>query len=594
MLFSNRLRIGLSLGYRQYGMNFNAFETAPIATADGGTTTALFSHALTTTFTGLSLEPYLRFEPLAGLGVNVGFPISGVVKTNYTQTVQITDPDSLTFVDGSRTQVTGDGVIEASSVIVPGIGLRTDYMIALNSNKSISLTPTLGFLYQLGSWSSQSSLQSFSFEFGIGVRVAPLKDEAYERRVRDTTFTRDTVVMLSADVSVPTTELVSSEVEEFADADTIRVIVHQRYHRVLPRPPAVLRASIALAFETEKGNLSPEARLRVDKIHRTRVVPILPVVIFDGTSAVIPYRYVKLTKDEARRWNERRTFADSKVHWQYHILNIVGSRLRDSATTKMEFICFDDGTNEGRKITEARLKSVKDYICNIFNINPARVQTESRKGQAAQQPWVFLHDSTRRLLQPVTVSDTTSETTLPRVRIEPEVVSGAGVRSWDVTMVQHDTVLRRMSGKGDVPATLVWDMNADVAADDVLGYPLSVILTVEDRDGARTQSDPSQITLLGPTATEMPNITGRRLVVLRWIGADYFHTPDAELFGLDPVFTRIDVYPSVSRHDDFFVVNAPVIVHPLQAGAWFRNGLVSPELDLFQHAEVYTNEKRRP
>lgn len=594
MLFANRLRIGLSLGYRQYGMDFSASESAPIATADGGITTALFSHSLSTTFTGLSLEPYLRFEPIARLGLSVGFPVSGVVKTDYTQTVQITDPDSLTFVDGSKSQLTGNGVIETSSVIVPGVGLKADYMISLNTNNSIYLTPSVGMLYQLGSWSSESSLRSFSFEFGIGVRVEPLKEEVYDLRVRDTTYTRDTVVLLSAEVSVPTTELVNIEVEEFADRDTIRVIVHQRYHLVLPRPPEVLRASIALAFETENGSLSPEARLRLDKIHRTRIVPILPVVIFDKASELIPDRYVKLTEVEARHWNERRVFADSKVHWQYHLLNIVGSRMRDSASTALNLICFDDGTDSGRATSGARLNTIKEYICNIFNIDRTRVRTENRRGQAAQQPWVFLQDTTRRLLQPVTVSDTTNEMTLPRVRIEPEVVSGAGVRSWEVEMVQHDSVVRTMSGKGEIPAGLVWDMNLDVDEDDVFSYPLSVIMKVEDRDGARTQSAPSQITLLGPTATEMPDITGQRNVVLRWIGADYLHTPDIELFGLNPVFTRIDVYPSFSRHDDFFVVNAPAVVHPIGANAWFRDALLFPERELYQHAEVYTYEKRRP
>jgi hypothetical protein len=75
--------------------------------------------------------------------------------------------------------------------------------------------------------------------------------------------------------------------------------------------------------------------------------------------------------------------------------------------------------------------------------------------------------------------------------------------------------------------------------------------------------------------------------VLRWIGPDYLHTPDLELFGLNPRFDHIYVYPSATRREDFFVCDAPATVMPVGAPAWFRDGLQDPERVLFDHAEVY-------
>ena len=111
-----------------------------------------------------------------------------------------------------------------------------------------------------------------------------------------------------------------------------------------------------------------------------------------------------------------------------------------------------------------------------------------------------------------------------------------------------------------------------------------------DGEGAIAHSRPGRIKLQAPRITSENGVDVRRDVVMRWIGADYLHTPDIELFGLDPKFDRIDVYPSRARREDFFYVNAPAVVYPVGEPAWFREDLYAPERELFDHAEIYIRE----
>ncbi len=578
-------RFGGLVRWANFNMSYTGTEQTLIATPGGGTREATLQHDLNVAINAIAMEPYVRVSATNNLAVAFSVPIWFPFTTDYMQTMRFIDPPGLSFVDGSIEQITGEGALPNVNPVVFGLNAQAEGHWPVTDDKTVWLGGVVGIGMQLGSWQTNIPLRTVNPHLSMDVRYKPWITPHIIRR--DTTYVRDTVVILSSRVTADSTELVSSVVEEFATADSVRVLITQQYRTYMPKPPAILTASLKLAFEGGDGTVSAEARVAVRTVERKRVVPILPIVVFDEEQVQIPSRYVSLSADIARHWHPSKALT-GKDHWQYHVLNVVGWRLQNNRKTQLSLIVYDDGTPAGTDVAKARAEAVRDYLASTFGVQNTRLTIELRNGQRSQQPWVFLADSTRKLLQPIEATDTITETQLPRMRITPDVVSEAGVRSWKVNMTlpRSDTV-HRIQGQGAVPATLVWDMNESLQPDDVFGAPVQVALAVQDVEGLMAYSIPATVSVLGAAATAAPPPLVRRLYVLRWIGADYLHTPDIELFGLSPSFDHIHVYPSAARREDFFVCDAPTTVHPVNSQAWFREGLVEPELSLFGHAEVY-------
>ena len=594
------LRFGGRIGLQWYGLDYQADERLPIATEGGGTYLATLDHQLGLTFMTVVVEPYVRYQLADWLAVEGGLPFQITMGSDHLQTMRFADPPNLPFLDGSTVITTGQGTIPGLSSLVPSISLCAEGMIPMNRIGSMHLVPRIGASMPITAWETEAGLRTIGFSGGIGLRyrlgeIEP--DPQYDDKGRylDTTVVRDTVVILSGRVVRDTVALVTTNVERYPNGDTVNVLVTQRYQRLIPRPPAVLKSAVKVVFEMENGQVIDEARLEVSTVERTRTVPILPVVVFNEGESSLPDRYRQLGPGDARRWNETSALRQTLVHWQYHVLNIIGSRMQRERSTVITLISYDDGTADGAILNARRTAVLKDYLTTTFQVPASRVRIDNRRGQASQQPWVFLADESRQLLGPVTAVDTVVDLRLPRVRITPDVVTEVGLRSWEVTMTQGNDTVAVRRGDGDVPATLIWDMNEDlVPVQSVQGPPIRVTLTVMDKEGTVERSEAGRIVVKDEGGGALSGINAKRTEVLRWIGADYFHTPDVELFGLSPQFDRIDVYPSASRREDFFVVNAPATVHPIGEMAWFRVGLHPAERPLFDHAEVYIKSERRP
>ena len=594
------LRFGGRVGMQWYQLDYGATERVPIATEDGGTYPATLGHELDLSFGALFIEPYAQYQVYNWLAVDAGLPFQIPLGSDYTQTMQFTDPPGLPFLDGSTVITTGAGAVPGLSALVPSLSLGAEGAVPINARGSLMLMPRAGMTIPITAWETESGIRTIAFSLSIGVRFLLREWPDDPRvdamgRVLDTTVVRDTVVILSSKVTTDSVFLASTSTEEYPNGDTVNVLLRRRYQKLIPKPPSVLKASVALAFELEDGTLIDEARLTVRTVERTRTVPILPVVVFDESGTSIPGRYRQLSEEQARVWTSPAALREQGVHWQYHVLNIIGERLRTSQGSRIDLISYDDGTEQGAALNAQRTASVQEYLTKTFGIAKSRVGIDNRRGQASQQPWVFIADESRAVLAPITATDTILESRLPRVRIRPDVVSETRLRSWVIAMSKGADTLTQRRGEGGAPGRMIWDMNDDISPEATMqGAPVLVTLTVVDREGSVKRSEPGRVVVKGASNESRPDVSAARTEVLRWIGPDYLHTSDLELFGLAPEFDRIDVYPSASRREDFFVVQAPATVHPVGAAAWFRQGLHPAELRLFDHAEVYTKRERRP
>lgn len=582
----SRWRLGADVGLNWYALGYKATEQTVISTPSGTVRNATISHSLSMKLSTISLRPYGRWLLSPSFAFEFGLPLQVLAATDYLQTMRFADPPNLTFVDGSLEKETGSGNVPGSSSIAVGIDAGIEWIVPVT--EQIDLTSHLTISTNLSSWHTSAPIRSINITPQVGIRFNPWA--ARPSMVMDTTYARDTVRILSGRVLADSTELLLRKVDQRKTADTTYTLITESYRTYIPKPPAVLHASLKLLFEGADGKLQPEATMNVKTVKRTRIVPVLPLVIFDEASAAIPSRYVTLTASEAKRFTVNMALTQG-IHWQYHVLNIAGARLRANRGMSADLIAYDDGTTEGKTLARERATNVKQYLVSTFGLADRQLVIDVRNGQRSQQPWVFVVDTLRRVLAPIQATDTVTETRLPKVRITPEVVSEAGIRSWRIAITQAGTLVSTNQGNGLVPATLIWDMNEDLEPAQAFARPIDVLLSVTDTEGSKAQSMPGVITLQETAATNTTAMQ-ERTEVLRWIGADYLHTPDVDLFGTTPQFDRVDVYPSSSRRADFFVVQVPATMHTVGAKAWFRDGLQQPEAELFEHAELYVKDLR--
>ncbi|MBP7094442.1 MAG: hypothetical protein KBB72_10385, partial [Candidatus Kapabacteria bacterium] len=108
-------------------------------------------------------------------------------------------------------------------------------------------------------------------------------------------------------------------------------------------------------------------------------------------------------------------------------------------------------------------------------------------------------------------------------------------------------------------------------------------------------SEPGRVVVRSQSVTDATGVPSPRVEVLRVLPPDFLATPDRELFNGAPEFTTIEFYPAaVSDDAEYLQSSAPVIRKAVNADVWFRRGLMAPEKDFYQRAELYIKAERRP
>lgn len=278
-----------------------------------------------------------------------------------------------------------------------------------------------------------------------------------------------------------------------------------------------------------------------------------------------------LKQRAAQRWTEQQLVQDTGVHWQYHVLNVVGSRMRRATASTVEVIAYADGTPTGLDLARVRAEAVQQYLAVVFRIPLLRLPLVVNTDAAVTAPWVYLRDRTAAVSAPISMQDTITESQLPQVRIVPEIVSEAGLASWSVQLVHRGRTLRTFRDSTPRPYTLSWDMREDITMDAVLQAPIVVEVAAVDAEGTSMRGEPGRISLQGNAVTDASARLGFREEVLIVQSLDNLRTPDADMLPVPGKFRKI--------------------IAPREGG-WFRQGLVEPELSLYRSTALYINEER--
>ena len=147
-----------------------------------------------------------------------------------------------------------------------------------------------------------------------------------------------------------------------------------------PKPiPAVVVAEPDVKFTVNSpANIPAKRRVR-------ETFPILNYVFFDIGSNKISDRYILLTEDQVKDFNEDRLEVHTPKHLSgrsdremvvyYNVLNILGDRMNTHPNTKVQLSGATlEGSVDGKEMAEA----VKSYLVSVFGINPERITTDGQ------------------------------------------------------------------------------------------------------------------------------------------------------------------------------------------------------------------------
>lgn len=580
--------IGGGFAYRPATLSYTASELAPIALPGGGLYTATLRHDIRAEISSIALAPHVRCRVLPWLSLQLGLPLQILTRARYTQVMRFTDPVGLSFVNGQLEQQTGQGPIANQRAIVPAVSVYAQAELPLNTQKDLAFIPRFGYQTSLVSVTKDGAFTLQGFDISIGVRytlgftsnkqaepASPVKQDtaiaeldaspvvSYETRVE-----RDTVVELKTGISEITTSLINTDIDTIDGTPTYRII-RETYKTQIPKPPSVLRGSIAMQFIDDDGSASNNARLTASRVVSRRSVPLVPFVMFDEDSTRIPSRYVQISNSDGKSWTERNVMSSEK-HWHYELLNVIGSRMRALHTTTCQLQMHAPASDTARG--NAMLRAVKTYFVNIFGVSERRIDVvPSGRGlvDGDTTPYsncVVISDPMGGLMQPLEGTVSFVEARLPTVRVTPDAISEAGLSNWDVVIRQEQQERYRIHDSTGELHDVTVDLNDIMSADAAMKTPLAFALQLQDVEGTSMTSEPVILKLTSKALRQSERATPlKRTESLRLLRSP--SQQSAQIGGYKVVY------------------NPP----------WAVKGLAEPELGLYeQGAQVFIHEERRP
>jgi outer membrane protein OmpA-like peptidoglycan-associated protein len=301
--------------------------------------------------------------------------------------------------------------------------------------------------------------------------------------------------------------------------------------------PAPILAIQAFGVQEEEigGNVGGEANetqsviLRVQQTISRSVFPLLPYIFFDGVGATaLSERYATLRREETSAFRESKLSSayelTPKEHSYYHVLNVIGERLRRLPKAQLSIHgCTDGFTAERDKadVAKARAQGVMRYLREVWQIPAAQLKLVdnttapttpsiplSDADKQAENRRVELRSDTPDILANITLIDTVRRVSPPRVRFHLSATNIDSARfrgaQWSISIRQAGRTVKELKGTTELPKTMEWrvderelaalHLNESVQQEQTI-EPLEYTFSCIDADGKLYRSNTAAIPL---------------------------------------------------------------------------------------------------
>lgn len=391
----------------------------------------------------VSIELSLRSRPLSDLPIYVRASFDAgnpVVSADYTQTEEITSPESILYNDGLRRRTTASGEfagLGTSMGVSGGIGL----VLALSDN--VELSPEVFYRYGLGSISSSATWNQNMIGAGIQLRYRMIDSEE----------------PLAVEPPPPT-------------------------------PPAIIVETPAATPEPAVIASLTTAPLEIRETVVTQTYPLLPYVFFDSASAALRPAYRNGT--DVSRFNEQ-DLPRETLPIYYRLIDVIGSRMKAQKTATLDINGTSDGV-EGSSaevrntLARDRAESVAGYLRVRWGIEPARlrVRISERPSIASNIDYsegaeenrrVEISSNDPRLLDPIV--HTRFKEYIPvqgRHDFSTDVTNPERADGWNLDVQRGTTQLARRKGPLMPPSRISFDLTQEMT--DKLGPIMGTVDTL--------------------------------------------------------------------------------------------------------------------
>jgi outer membrane protein OmpA-like peptidoglycan-associated protein len=304
--------------------------------------------------------------------------------------------------------------------------------------------------------------------------------------------------------------------------------------------------------------------------------PLLPYIFFDKGSSQIPSKY-----QQFKYGHDTKSFRENNLGSQlmqyYHILNIVGSRMKARPDVRITLVgCNDnlDRENDNIELSMSRASAIKRYLVYVWDIERHRVKVTARnlpiipssqtvaEGQAENRRVEIVVD-VGTLLEPIYVERNELLATPEKVDFNINAISDKPMKGWTFTITQGGKVLKQFTGNKDGRSTVDWnwlnDDNLLPQSDKPIHYS-GVIYTI-DGDSAVSRFSEIPVKNVVLTSSSAEQHIGNKVfekMTLLWYDFNNSNLSPHNTEILRTIFPKItpDVRVSVDGHTDIIGNNA--------------------------------------
>lgn len=277
----------------------------------------------------------------------------------------------------------------------------------------------------------------------------------------------------------------------------------------LPEPiaPPALAANVNIVQLDSAGNTRDNIELKIEDFVSRNMRPLLNYVFFDNNSYEIPSRYFLINKEQAEYFNEMELKDMDVIPTYYYVYNILGKRMQQypNATITLTGTNSNEGDElNNKELSTKRAETVRDYFVNVWGIDQSRIKVKAVNlpSEPSNSEEVGGNEENRRveitaddpnLTEPVLTIDTIRKIPKTSIVFHPQATADAGIKKWELSILQSGQKLKTFSGEGEIPQALEWVIDEKSKNIPTKGGNLTYFLNVQDKLGNEVSTKQQQI-----------------------------------------------------------------------------------------------------
>lgn len=275
------------------------------------------------------------------------------------------------------------------------------------------------------------------------------------------------------------------------------------------------------------GELRPDLTIAGRKVKATEAYAFLPYVFFPQDTASLPARYHTIDRRSMREFNFGRIERGDALQVYYHMLNIIGQRLRENRKARITLTgCSSNAEGADTALARRRAQAVADYLTEVWRVSKGRIEIVARglpanpsnsgvdpRESDRENQRVEFASTDYAVLAPVQLPDTSLLAPAGVVRFFPPTVDTASTDSWALNVMIGDSLIENVeSGYGPPPEHIDFEIASSTDLMFTRPTPVTGRLTFRDtlfQERAAYVSDTVVLRQEGPIEEERNIVAGR-------------------------------------------------------------------------------------